>query len=286
MNAVTLLPPLLAKHLEAILDQSDITPIPVQSWAELHDAVRKKPVDVTIVDPTFSGGLDTAQVVALLEQYPSVPAVVYTVASPQALKAVAELSKRGLQHVLLFRYDDSPRRVQEVLERLPGYRLSTEVLEEVQRVSGLFSRIPVALVRAVEQLFQQPHGFSGAADLARAAGMPVVKMYRRFAAAGLRQPKKLFIAARLLRAHAYMRDPGYSIEDVALKLGYSHPRIFARHAIQVLELRPTKARHRLNDEEIVKRLVDYITGDDDTAVEVEGDRGEGSTLGDNDNDIE
>lgn len=284
MNAVTLLPPPLAKHLEAILDQSEITPIPVQSWADLHDTVRKKPVDVTIVDPTFSGGLDTAQVVALLEQYPSVPAVVYTVASPPALKAVAELSKRGLQHVLLFRYDDSPRRVQEVLERLPGYRLSTEVLEEVQRESGLLSRLPVALVRAVEQLFQQPHSFSGAADLARVAGMPVVKMYRRFAAASLRQPKKLFIAARLLRAHAYMRDPGYSIEDVALKLGYSHPRIFARHAIQVLELRPTKARHRLNDGEIVRRLVDYIIDEDDPTVTTSG--GESSTLGENDHDIE
>lgn len=281
MNAVTLLPEPLAKHLETALALPDLVSVQARSWDEVGEIIRRNPIDVIIVDPTFSGGLDTAEVANLLEQYPSVPVVVYTAASPASMKAVAELSKRGLQHVLLYRYDDSRRRFQEAMERLPGYKLSTEVLEGIERSTKLLSRLPVAMVRGVEQLFQQPHAFGGIADLARLAGMPVVRMYRRFAAAGLRQPKKLFIAARLLRAHAYMRDPGYTIEDVALKLGYSHPRIFTRHAMQVLELRPTKVRRRVSDEEIVARLVEWIS-EDGNDEEVGHDEG----IGRGKNDIE
>lgn len=231
-----------------------------RSWEELGDTIRLNPIEVTMVDPAFSGGIDTREVLNLLEVYPSIPIVVYTVASPPAFKAVAELSKRGLQHVLLYHYDDSQKRMLETLERLPGYQLSSVILEGLSKQLAL---LPVALVRAVERLFQYPHMFSGAADLAVIAGMPVGRMYRRFAAAGVRQPKKLFIAARLLRAHAYMQDPGYTIEDIAKKLGYSHPRMFTRHAQRVLALRPTGVRRTMSDEEIIARVLAWVNDERD-----------------------
>jgi AraC-like DNA-binding protein len=55
-----------------------------------------------------------------------------------------------------------------------------------------------------------------------------------------------------------MREPGYSVREVAGKLGYSHPRILARHTYLALGVKPRQLRRRMSDEAVVGRLVEWI----------------------------
>jgi AraC-like DNA-binding protein len=62
----------------------------------------------------------------------------------------------------------------------------------------------------------------------------------------------------VFRGYVYLRDAGFSIGDVAIKLGYTHPRIFARHIETVLGECPSKVRHALDDGETVDRIVSWV----------------------------
>ena len=59
--------------------------------------------------------------------------------------------------------------------------------------------------------------------LARRAQITRRTCERSFARAGLPSPKIVMLLARVLYAHRLLLDPGYTIEDVALKLGYATP---------------------------------------------------------------
>ena len=63
------------------------------------------------------------------------------------------------------------------------------------------------------------------------------------------------MAARLVRAYHYTRDPGYLLGDVATKLGYSEPRIFAHHVKEATGLLPSVWRRRVKPENFVAQLV-------------------------------
>jgi RNA polymerase sigma-70 factor (ECF subfamily) len=58
-----------------------------------------------------------------------------------------------------------------------------------------------------------------------------VRLYRAFHAAGFAAPKKMVVAARLLRAFAHLSDPGQWVGGVARKLAYRNPRIFAELSV-------------------------------------------------------
>jgi AraC-like DNA-binding protein len=161
--------------------------------------------------------------------------------------------------MIIHRFDDSPARFKEVLDRTPGYRLGGGVLDALADSLG---DLPAPLARAVEQLFEKPHLFSGAVDLISMSGIPAPRLYRRLKAVRIPSPRRLFIAARVLRGYAYMRDPGYTVGDIATKLGYSDPRVFTRHTLVALSMRPTEVRKRLQDDELVRRLVEWIYAPD------------------------
>jgi transcriptional regulator GlxA family with amidase domain len=168
---------------------------------------------------------------------------------------MAELSRRGLRDVVLHRYDDSPKRFHQVLERVAKKQLSRYV---VANISDALELLPESIAKAIEQTFERPQSFLSAADIAAAADVPMTKLYRSLKSAGFRSAKRILIAARVLRAHAYMREPGYSVRTVAAKLGYSHPRILARHTYQALGVKPRHLRRRMSDDAVVVRLVDWM----------------------------
>jgi hypothetical protein len=55
-----------------------------------------------------------------------------------------------------------------------------------------------------------------------------------------------------------LRDAGFTISDVAIKLGYTHPRIFAHHIESVLGECPSKVRRSLADDDAVVRIVSWF----------------------------
>ena len=223
----------------------------VGDWVSLAEAVRRRPVDVVVLDPQSTAGVKTDEVLSILEQHPSMPIVLYTYLSPLMMGAVAELARYGVRQVVLHRFDDEPRRFLELLERQPGFAICETMLE---RIGEPLSRLPTSLARAVERLFRSPAQIH-VSDLAQAAGMTVRMLYRKFDQAGLGSPRVLVQSARLLRAYAYMRDPGLLLEDVAAKLHYQSPRALTRQMQEATGLTPTEVRSRLSADEFVNVLV-------------------------------
>ena len=74
------------------------------------------------------------------------------------------------------------------------------------------------------------------------------------------------VAAALAMAEAslgYLRDPGYSVLDVSIKLGYKTARIFSQHWVSVFGLTPARVRTRLTDEAAIEGVMRWLGASDD-----------------------
>lgn len=230
------------------------------SWQELEALIRRKPVNVVILDPSADGTLNVGAVAGLLKRYPSLPLIAYVTLHAPAFKAIAQLGRLGLEDVVLHRFDDGPERFRERVEQVQGNSLTHRVIEEL---TSSLKLLPRPLFVTMENMFQQPHRYMSALDLA-VEGVAIVSVYRNLDAAGLGSPKRLLIAAKVLRGFGYLRDPGYSILDVSIKLGYKTARIFSHHWVGVFGLTPARVRNRLTEDDAVERILRWIRepGDD------------------------
>ena len=227
---------------------------PVEGWLELDYVVRRSAVDIAVVDPGADGLVRTTEIRSLIDQYPTLPMVLYTQLSPLALKALVELAKHGAQQVVLHRFDDSPEKFRSVLERQPGSTLSSLILEKLAEPMGA---LPGNLARAVERMFKRPGQFFGVPDLASAAQMPRRTVYRYFDVVGLASPRMLVAGARMLRAYSYMREPGHSLLDVANKLGYTQEQL-RRSMVELVGQTPVRVRAAVDAEQFVVMLARHL----------------------------
>ncbi len=257
MELVARLPSALLSHLRVAVGREH-TLIAVDGWAELAEIIRSHPVDVAIVDPRADGTVRTSELRALMSQYQSLPVVVYTSLTPDTLKATLELSKYGVQHVVLRGFDDEPRRFRELLERQLAYGMGDQVLEQLAAPLAL---LPVPLGNAITRLFNAPHTFQSVEDLATAAGITRRSLDRWLDKAGLAPARTLLMGARLARAYHFMRDPGYLLEDVTRKLGYPTARLFARQVRDATGLAPSELRRRLEPERFTEQLAALLRRD-------------------------
>jgi len=176
--------------------------------------------DLVVADPSVGGIVEVEALEHLRKQFPSLSLVIYTTLAPASIKAIVRLAKSGVEHVVLSRFDDEPVRFRELLESVPAHALGDQMLQEL---AGPLSSLPVTVIRAIDKLFRSPGEFKNASDLAAAAGMNLRTLYRNLEPAGIFSARSLVVAARLLRAYAYLQDPGRSIKDVAAKAGYHSP---------------------------------------------------------------
>jgi AraC-like DNA-binding protein len=249
LDVAAFLPSLLLAHLRVVLgDEHEIHP--VDGWDQLELLVRRSSVDVAVVDPGADGLVRVQEIRSLIEQYPTLPMVLYTALSPQTLKALVELAKHGAQQVVLHRFDDAPAKFLSVLERQPGSTLSSLMLEQL---AAPIAALPSALARAVERMFKRPGQFFGVPDLASAAQMPRRTVYRYFEAVGLASPRLMVTGARVLRAYSYMRESGHSLLDVATKLGYTQQQL-RRSMVELVGQTPVRVRAAVDAEQFVGML--------------------------------
>lgn len=235
---------------ECDLPDQETTLAVAVSWDALLLHVRTGPVDVVVADPAATGPIDTSTIRLILTRYPSVPILLYTVLTPESLRATVDLARSGARHVVLRGFDDEPRHLRELLERFPTSRLSDFVLRSLE---PQLSQAPPALGRAVAQMFDRPHRFHHAADLALAAGMTRRSLDRWLDRAGIAPARTLLVGARLTRALHYLREPGYLLDDVTRKLGGPSGRIFARQVRQATGLTPSALR-RIDPESLLPQL--------------------------------
>lgn len=261
LSVAAFLPSRLLTHLRHVFaDEPEL--LVASSWEELESFIRRKPVSVVILDPSADGILNVGAVAGLLKRYPSLPLIGYVTLHAPAFKAIAQLGRLGLEDVVLHRFDDAPDRFLERIEQVQGNALTHRVIEELH---DSLRQLPRRLNATIENMFDQPHRYTSALDLA-IDGVPIVAIYRNLDAAGLGSPKRLLIAAKVLRGFGYLRDPGYSVLDVSFKLGYKTPRIFSHHWVSVFGVTPARVRRRLTDEAAVEHVLRWIraAGDDST----------------------
>ena len=236
--------PLAAQLQIALAGEHSLTV--VDSWGALLLAIRERPVDLVVLDPRTSGGLELGQARELLARHPTLPVVVYTTLAADSMQATVMLAKLGVQHVVLRGFDDEPRRFRQMIDQLPATQLSDSVL---QHVLPQLHDAPVLFVRAVTKLFEAPQEFLDVEDLARMSGMTRRSLDRWFARSGLVAARTMMLVARLTRAKHYMNDPGFLLEDIAKKLGYSSIRVFARQVRTATGMTPSTMRSAFTSEE-------------------------------------
>lgn len=254
MDVVAFLPRQLNSHLRIVLG-SEHSLTPVNDWAALQAAVRHSNTDVVVADPSASGTVEVEALEDLRRQFPSLPLVVYTLLAPSTIKAIVRLAKSGVEHVVLCRFDDEPRRFLELLEGIPGHALSDRMLQELAEP---LSALPVTVVRAIDQLFRSPARFKNAQDLATAAGMNLRTLYRNLEPAGIYSARALVVSARLLRAYSFLQDPGRSIKDVAAKAGYHSPWQLSQQLRELTGRTTEQVRREVNQEALVDLLAEQV----------------------------
>ncbi|HJP60176.1 MAG TPA: AraC family transcriptional regulator [Gemmatimonadaceae bacterium] len=263
MSVAAFLPARLLAHVKHVFAEEPELLI-ADSWQELESFIRRKPITVAILDPAADGIMNVGAVAGLLKRYPSLPLIAYVTLHAPQFSAVAQLGRLGLKEVVLHRFDDEPEGFKERVERLEGNALTHDVIEALR---ARLSQIPRQLSVTIENLFEQPHRYTSAFDLAMEAGVAIVSVYRNLDAARLGSPKRLLIAAKVLRGFGYLRDPGYSVLDVSIKLGYKTARIFSQHWVSVFGETPARVRTRLTDEAAIANVLEWLRAGDDESLE-------------------
>jgi len=220
-------------------------------WGELVEAVRRKPVDLVIVDPHDAGKGEPDGLFEMMERFPTIPVVAYTALTPDALRMTVELAQRGVRQVVLRGFDDEPRRFRELIESLPAKRLGGAALASI---GAEWERATPLLQRALARLYESPHLFHGVESLARQAGMTRRTLDRWLAKEGLASARTLLFTARLAQAYHYLGEEGFLLEDVTKKLGYTSPRVFSRQVRATMGLYPSGLRARFAPEPFIDEL--------------------------------
>lgn len=254
MDVVAYLPRSLLSHLRIVLGpEHSLTP--VFSWSELHATVKHLVTDVVVADPGASGTVEVDALEEIRRQFPTLPVIVYTSLAPAAIKAIVRLAKSGIEHVVLSRFDDEPQRFLELIEAIPAFSLGDRMLQELAEP---LKELPVVVVRAIDQLFRSPARFKNAQDLAIAAGMNLRTLYRNLEPAGIFSARSLVVSARLLRAYAYLLDPGRSIKDVAAKAGYTSPWQLSQQMREMIGFTAEQVRKDIDGDTIVAMLAEQV----------------------------
>ena len=254
---ISLLPPRLLRHVEYVIGREE--PVLVaRTWAELEQMLQVHPVTVALIDPSADGASKTVEFERIRSAYPSLPIVAYVPLTPSAFRAVAQLSRVGLEHVILYSHDDSAERMITTIDRVRANPLTERFLE---RLRPSLDRLPLAVSKVVMDMFAQPHRYPNAQDRATTANVSIVRLYRAFQSAGLAAPKKMVVAAKLLRAYTHLSDPGQSVTGASLKLAYRNPRIFAEHTSEVFGVNPSRLTLRFTETQVIDRLTEWVSVD-------------------------
>ncbi len=224
------------------------------SWESLNLRIRTQPIDLAVLDPMADGVVRAESILAVLDEFPSVPVVLYAQLSPENLQATVDLAREGVRHVVLYRYDDAEARFLELIESQPGAALAQMLL---QRLETPLEKIGSTLRRGVERMFGAPVHFETIPDLARSAMVSTRTIYRRFAMAGLDSPRKFLVAARLLRAYAYMLEPGNTLEMAGTKLGYDSG-AFRRQVRIFFRTTPYVMKRSMPQDAFIRRLAEEL----------------------------
>ena len=223
-----------------------------ESWSEVLAGIRARPVELAVLDPTLAGEPRAQELERLRLLFPSLPLILYTALTPQLAAVLLALGQRGIRHVIFLRYDDHPEHLREVLEREATGAASRRLLDQL---ADRLSPLPTELRWVLEEALRTPEEVQTVGRLAARARVDRRTCERWFTRVGLPTPRHFLAAARVLFAHRLLQDPGFTIEDVAARLGYAQVKTLQQHARTYLGLTAGEMRLSLSPDEALDIVV-------------------------------
>jgi AraC-like DNA-binding protein len=208
-----------------------------------------------VMDPLHACPRDLAPAMAFVRKFRNTPVVAYVALTPQNLHAVVKLASEGLQDAFLHPLRDSGWRLRKFHDRLRFDELANQFLALLE---PSLAHLHPNIVAAIIDLFQRPGRYSTAADLAAQAGLSTRHLERTLSCCRLGTPRKLVVAAKIIRAYAFLREPGSCVEDVSDKLGYETVRILARQTRQIFRCAPSRLRSQPDGDEVLRNLLEWV----------------------------
>ena len=208
-----------------------------ENLKELVLCLRRHRVDVLIVAPWDRLGLAVAP--ALLEirkRLPALPIAVYCPLSAKAVREVVALTRAGADEVILQDVDEGSSELWSRLLVSVSRRAAAQALAHLRPfiASEIEPIVSYCLERADERLTVE--GVAATFSIHRKT------LVNRFAAAGLPSPNQLISWCRLLLAARFLEDPGRSVEQVALTLGFGSGPALRNMIRRHTQLRPSELR--------------------------------------------
>lgn len=214
----------------------------VRGWDDLREAIREAPpAAVVVADPfseTAAGRGPSAEVRALLREFPSVPMVAAFELQPGQGADVRTLGDWGVVEVISLGHDDTETGVSHRLREARGRPMRSRL--ENLLPDDTSGRARAILDAAVDVVVVQGHGRDVAADL----GLSRRTLLRWCEQAGLPPPRKLLAWMRILLAAELLDDPGRTVLSVAQVCGYSSDSSLRRVTQKFLGMSPTELRRR------------------------------------------
>jgi len=207
------------------------TVVHATTWDAVLSAIRSRPVELAVVDPLLTGMASDREIERLRVLFPSLPLILYTTLAPQTAAVMLALGQRGIRHVVFTRYDDHPAHLRHVLAQEEARSTSQQLLDQF---AWALSPLPSELRWVLEEVLRSP------------AEVQTVQQV---------SPRHFLAAARVLYAHRLLQDPGFTIEDVAVRLGYAQTKTLQLHARTYLGLTAGEMRLTLAPEEALERVV-------------------------------
>jgi AraC-like DNA-binding protein len=228
------------------LDPTRYAWIPAESWAQALNLIRTRPVELAVVDPLLGDVPRPHAIERLRLLFPSLPLLVYTELSPVAASALLKLGRAGIQRAVFQRFEDGPNALRTVLEAELEHSVSRQVVTALRE---RLRELPENIRNALEMMLYDPGAGLTVSELAGRALLSRRTCERFFTRLGLPSPKSVMLLMRLLYAHRLLLDPGHTVEDVAIKLGYGKVRTLQRHLRTVFNLSAGELRASLSFED-------------------------------------
>ncbi|HEX9282842.1 MAG TPA: helix-turn-helix domain-containing protein [Gemmatimonadales bacterium] len=222
------------------------------TWEAAMAAIRSRPVELAVVDPLLMGAASDKEIERLRMLFPSLPLIIYTALTPQTAAVLLVLGQCGIRHAVFARYDDHPAHLRQVLAKEEARSASQQLLDQL---AWALAPLPSELRWVLEEVLRSPAEVQTVQQVAARARVDRRTFERWFTRVGLPSPRHFLAAARVLYAHRLLQDPGFTVEDVAERLGYAQVKTLQLHARTYLGLTAGEMRLTLVPEEALQRVV-------------------------------
>ena len=222
------------------------------TWDDALQTIRERPVEIALVDPTLGGAASGQEIERLHVLFPSLRLILYTSMTPPLAPVLLALGQCGIRQVVLRGVDDHPERLGDLVAAEAMHAASHRLLDQL---TAALAPLPRGLRWVLEDALRSSGAVQTIQQVAARARVDRGTCARWFARAGLPSPRHILAAARVLYAHRLLQDPGFTIEDVAKRLGYAQAKTLQQHARTYLGLTAGEMRLSLTSDEATVRIV-------------------------------